>query len=148
MNTAKKYVLLIASFATSFAITSAVQANENSNFICKTCNELPKVSDIIVNPAPVTVMQGAPVWENKWDETREAAPAPEPAPKAAEVPLKPMQPPKPHEVVATENLDAPHKILAGEDLETWNRFCRGQEPSKVYEWRYNKCNGLDADFKK
>ena len=137
MNTATKYVLVIASFTAGFAVTSAAQADGSSGFICKTCNELPSVSDIIVNPEPVTVMQGAPIWENKWAETKEAVPAPAPVPA-----------PKPHEVVATENLNAPHKLLAGEDLETWNRFCRDQDPSKVYEWRYNKCNGLDADFKK
>ena len=40
----------------------------------------------------------------------------------------------------------PHKDLTGADLAVWNKFCKGQDPTKVYEWRYGRCNGLDSAF--
>lgn len=40
----------------------------------------------------------------------------------------------------------PHKDLTGTDLMVWNKFCKGQDPKKVYEWRYNRCHGLSSEF--
>ena len=53
--------------------------------------------------------------------------------------------------VDTQPLDAsadmtPHKDLTGTDLMVWNKFCKGQDPKKVFEWRYNRCHGLSSEF--
>lgn len=40
----------------------------------------------------------------------------------------------------------PHKDLTGTDLMVWNKFCKGQDPKKVFEWRYNRCHGLSSEF--
>ena len=40
----------------------------------------------------------------------------------------------------------PHKNLTGVDLMVWNKFCEGQDPKAVYEWRYGRCHGLDPEF--
>lgn len=40
----------------------------------------------------------------------------------------------------------PHKDLTGADLSVWNKFCKGQDPKKVFEWRYNRCHGLSSEF--
>ena len=50
--------------------------------------------------------------------------------------------------VSVEKLDEPHKDLTGTDLLVWNQYCRGRKPAEVGEWRYNRCNGLDAEFTK
>ena len=50
--------------------------------------------------------------------------------------------------VSITNLDKPHKALEGVDLLVWNQFCRGRSPVEVGNWRYTRCNGLDAAFKK
>ena len=34
----------------------------------------------------------------------------------------------------------------GADLSVWNKFCKGQDPKKVFEWRYNRCHGLSSEF--
>lgn len=53
--------------------------------------------------------------------------------------------------VDTQPLDVgadltPHKDLTGTDLMVWNKFCKGQDPKKVFEWRYNRCHGLSSEF--
>lgn len=145
MNIAKTVTLQMTAITLlATATATVVLGDEVTCFDAKIC-AAPKVAADLAFPGqpdepPITVMHGTPLW----GDISPAAPAPTASKKAT----PPLVAPKPHEVVATEKLDEPHNGLAGEELTAWNRFCRGQDPKAVYEWRYNKCNGLDASFVK